>query len=65
MGKTLCGTIVLIAIANAHTPDDVLFALWKQTERSEYKWNTVCEALRSKHVNEVLLAKTIRSKFVD
>ena len=42
-----------------------VFALWKRTKRSEYKWNTVCEALRSKHVNEVNLAKTIRSKFVD
>ena len=26
MGKTLCGTVVLIAIANAHTPDDVLIS---------------------------------------
>ena len=42
-----------------------VFALWKRTKRSEYKWNIVCEALRSKHVNEMLLAKTIRSKFVD
>ena len=52
-------------MSNSKSCFQEVFALWEQTKRSEYTWNTLCEVLRSQHVNEEHLAKTIRSKFVD